>query len=204
MTAEKPAPAKPPHRALRRLWEAMTGVYGEKWPRAYGDSPQDEAGELTPTGRTWEAGLAGVALDGIGRGIEACMVSASPWVPTLPEFRALCFGIPTLAAIQLEFRGVGERSRYGAAVWQLVDAERWRMAGPDKRDALLLSAYELTREHVLRGGELPELPALYVEAPKTAPPSPPNPEKRKRAIREAADALGVPVRDGKAAAAGDS
>ena len=202
-TPAKPDPVKPPARALRRLWEAMTGIYGEKWPRAYGESPQDDDGALTATGKAWGTGLAGIDMAGIGRALEACMVSASPWVPTLPEFRALCFSIPSLAAVQLEYRGLAERTRFGMGVWQLIDADRWRMAGPEKRDALLAAAYDLTREHVIRGGDLPELPVACVEAPPPPAPKPPDPAKREAAIREACDALGVRRVTGKDAASGE-
>lgn len=200
-SASAPAVKQPPGR-LRRLWEAMTGIYGEKWPRAYGDSPQDDDGELTPTGKTWAHGLAGMTGAQIGAGLEACMVSASPWVPTLPEFRAMCVGIPALSLIQLEFRDLAPRSPFGLAVWQLIDADRWRMGNGERRDHLITCAYELTREHVLRGGDLPELPAATLEAPKPAPPKS-DPVARERAIREA-ERLVRGMRDGKSAAAGDA
>lgn len=168
----------------------MTGIYGEKWPRAYGDAPQDETGELTPTGRAWAHGLAGLAGQQIATGIEACIVSASPWVPTLPEFRAACFGVPALSLVQLEFRNVAPRTPFGLAVWALIDGERWRLAPPDKRDHLVVCAYELTREHVIRGGQLPELPAATLEAPKKEAPKPADPAVAARAVATIRELLG--------------
>jgi hypothetical protein len=152
-------------RVIERLWERMGEIYGHRWPSSYGDDP------LTGAGRTWAKGLAGLSAEQIGDGVSACMASAEPWPPTLPEFRALCLGIPSLSTVRQELRpGAATRSRFALEVWSRIDSWRFRQANADEAGRLIRDAYETAREHVMRGGALPDLPIAELEGQAAAPP----------------------------------
>lgn len=136
----------------------MAEIYGHRWTSAYGETADD-----CGAGETWAKGLAGVTGEQLGEGLKACVASADPWPPTLPEFRARCLGIPPLAQVRLELRGSSRsRSRFTLQVWQSIDSYRFKQASSEQSDRLLRDAYELAREHVMRGGELPELPVAAI------------------------------------------
>jgi hypothetical protein len=75
-----------PDEALRRLWEAMAGIYGHLWTSAFGDDANSKTGLL------WARGLGGFNPMQVKRGLDACLVAGKPHPPSLPEFRALCLG----------------------------------------------------------------------------------------------------------------
>ena len=85
-----------PENVVHRLWSRMAEVYGQKWTSAFG------VDATTGAGATWAKGLAGISAAQIGAGIAAAMSSADPWPPSLPQFRALCLGIPDFAVVQYE------------------------------------------------------------------------------------------------------
>lgn len=164
----------------------MAEIYGHRWTAAYGESAEEGAGG------TWAKGLSGLSVQQIGAGIGACIASADPWPPTLPEFRAKCLGIPPLAAVRLDADKVDP---FTVLVWQNLDGYRYRQASSDQADRLLREAYELAREHVMRGGELPNV-AGAIEQEKRKP-KPADPAVAEAAMREARELL-----DRKTAAAG--
>jgi hypothetical protein len=57
------------------------------------------------------------------------------------------------------------------------------MGSPETRDKLIAGSYGLAREHVMRGGELPQLAEAVLAAADPEKPAP-NPELRNRAIAE--------------------
>ena len=142
---------------MRRLWQRMAEIYGHRWTSGYG---VDAAGEA---GATWAKGLAGLLPAQIAHGLESTLSASDDWPPTLPRFRALCMGVPSFAAVRTELDR-GERSRFGMLVWANLDTYRYRMCDADKSDRILRDAYELAREHVLRGGTLPDLPVAAIAA----------------------------------------
>ncbi len=146
----------------------MAEIYGHRWTAAYGESADEGAGE------TWAKGLAGLSVQHVAAGIGACIASADPWPPTLPEFRAKCLGIPPLAAVRLD----GERADpFTVLVWSYLDGYRYRAVSADQADRMLREAYELAREHVMRGGDLPKIAAAIAQDdPK--PPVELTPEER--------------------------
>lgn len=71
-------------------------IYGHRWPSAYG--LQDDG--------TWLTGLGDVTPKQVGIGLEKCRISAEPWPPTLPEFRAMCLPAKRLTAAHSETAGL--------------------------------------------------------------------------------------------------
>lgn len=172
-SAETPLAPLPPT-PLRTLWLRMAEIYGHRWTTAYGDDPELGAGD------TWAKGLAGVTPGQLAEGLKASIASADPWPPTLPDFRARCLGIPPLASVRLD---AGKASSFTRLVWQNLDGHRYRQASADQADRLLREAYDLAREHVMRGGRLPEPAAGEIEQ-EERPFVPADPAKAAAAIEE--------------------
>lgn len=150
----KPAPAA----AIDALWVAMADCYGHRWVSAYGADPRAGAGG------TWARGLSGLTPQQIGQGVDSCIAGAYAWPPTLPEFRALCLGVPPFAAVRAE---TSRSEPFTRLVWQYLDGHRYRNSSADVADRMMREAYELAREHVMRGGELPkDSEAIEHEEPK--------------------------------------
>jgi hypothetical protein len=176
-----------PAPVMCRLWHRMGAIYGHRWSSAYGEdaTARGEAGEV------WAKGLAGLTARQIGDGISAAMASADPWPPTLPEFRALCLGIPAFATVAHQIaRPAPEQSRFVRLVWQYIDGWRFGQASTQESERMLRSAYEVAREHVMRGGALPE-PSPAIEAPKPRPIRPASEDVVRTEMQRIADALGA-------------
>lgn len=141
----------------------MAEIYGHRWISAYGEDPEGSAA------LTWGKGLAGMSGAQLAAGLAACVASAEPWPPTLPEFRALCLGIPSLAAVKLELRGEGVRSGFTVLVGSLLDGARFRAAPADQADRLLQEAYQLARTQVMCGGQIPAAAGGKLQKPAPAP-----------------------------------
>jgi hypothetical protein len=167
----------------------MADVFGHRWISAYGADPQGGAGQ------TWAAGLAGLTPPQIAAGVDACMVSADPWPPTLPQFRAMCLGIPAFPAVRARLGDFLRRREsvvvdpFDRLVWQHLDTYRVRQVSADQADRLIRDAYDIAREHVMRGGELPE-PSVEIEH-KAEPVKPVPPEEAAKRIEAIKAELGV-------------
>lgn len=173
---------------MRTLWRRMAEIYGQRWTAAYGEDAVSGAGD------TWAKGLVGITPQQLARGLEACITRADPWPPTLPEFRALCLGIPTLLQVREDLARQGEqRMPFTRLVWSRLDAWAYRHADGREAERLLREAYTDAREAVMRGEPLPP-PPLEIEH-KPEPPKPATPEVARRALDEARAALGLPPRD---------
>jgi hypothetical protein len=141
---------------MRTLWQRMAEIYGHRWTSAYGDDAGKGAGV------TWAKGLAGITAEQMKTGVESVLVAADPWPPSLPEFRAMCLAVPSLAAIRAEQRANGKPSAFMRLLHQHLDHYRMRHADADKADRMFREAYETAREHVMRGGALPPEPVAYI------------------------------------------
>lgn len=158
---------------VETLWARMAAIYGHRWTSSYGDDPAGMVGD------TWAAGLSGLTGGQLARGLEACVASSDPWPPSLPDFRARCVGVPPLASVRLD---TDKANPFTRLVWQNLDSYRYRQAPADQADRLLREAYELAREHVMRGGALPEV-AGEIEQ-ENRKPVPASPERAAAAIAE--------------------
>lgn len=164
-------------REIDALWITMADIYGHKWVSSFGADPEKGAGA------TWAAALGDLSRRQLGIGIDACRVSADPWPPTLPQFRAMCLGIPTLAAVRLDR---DKATPFTRLVWQHLDGYRMRQASADAADRMLREAYELAREHVMRGGSLPEDPVAAITDDTDRKPQVPQTEAERLARIKAA------------------
>lgn len=175
--------AIPTPEMLSRLWLRMQACYGHRWASSYGTLPVADDGTLTLAGDTWAQGLAGMGEAQLRTGLRACITSADPWPPTLPEFRALCLAIPPLAEVRPELaRPPERRSAFATLVLSHLDRYRWRTVDASQGERLVREAYAAARRHLLEGGALPGQPAAL-------PPPPPGTPASEETAREALDAI---------------
>lgn len=168
--------------SLRTLWERMAEVYGHRWTSSFGEDAGSGAGA------TWARGLGGLTRRHLAAGMSACIASADPWPPTLPEFRARCLGIPPVASVRLDVERVNPFSQL---VWQHLDGYRYRQAPADQADRMLREAYELAREHVMRGGTLPAVRGRLEHSTAPAAVVPGTREAREARTQRARDEAGI-------------
>ena len=170
---------------IRRVWLRMTEIYGHKWTSAFGDDAMVGAGE------TWAKALRDLTGSQLAVGIEDCAVSVDPWPPTLPQFRAMCLGIPDLPTVIREMRAKGShRSQFTALVWSYIDSYRYRQSTTEQADRQARDAYDAARDHVMRGGALPEPAAGEIEH-VTEPRKPCDDGVARDALAKAAASLGM-------------
>lgn len=167
------------------LWFHFSTIYPHRWTSAMGVDPRGHQGKV------WATALATLTRDQIDAGLEACRNSADEWPPSLPAFKAACYEIPPLAAVKLEMRSQGLRSLFTHMVWRFIDSTAYAAAHGDKADRMLRDAYELAREHVMRGGDVPAAPAGAIEQEEkprwVAPPV----ERRSEILERARRAAGL-------------
>ena len=177
-----PVAAEPPAIWLRRIWERMTALYGHAWVSVHGVTPHDKAGALSMSGDTWGRALAGLSAQQIAAGIEACVAEGAEFPPSAPRFRAMCLGVPSLAAVRSELRH-GESPPFARAVWAELDSFHYRQASAEQADRLLRDAYELVRDRVMRGEALPVPPSAVIPH-EIRKPTPATPEQRAQHVAE--------------------
>lgn len=149
-----------PRSLLDELWARMAASYGHTWTSQY-DADDSEIGvaarELAYA--HWSEALAGVSSTQMLAGLRADLNRGSEWPPSAALFRALCFGIPAFSSVRYEMtHAEAPRTPFGLQCWRFVDAFRLRTADQREADRLARDAYELAREYVMTGGELPPVP----------------------------------------------
>lgn len=150
-----------------------------------------EAGDLTDAGAVWQQGLMGLNRQQVAEGLRRSLMSAEPWPPTLPEFRARCLGIPSLAQVQLLLSKCESQDTEAAAfcrlVWRFLDGHRFTWAEAEDADRMLREAYKLAREYRMELGPLPAKPAAaisFIKQPKPTRASQETADKHKRKLAE--------------------
>lgn len=194
-TNSSPELKKPRDAAMLRFWKRMSAIYGHKWTSAFGESPFGEDGTPTIAGDTWQRGLTGIPESSIADGLQAALMSADGWPPTLPAFRALCFDIPAFSVVRREVSSSmitdfqASRSGFTKITLSRLDTYRWKRMDQDKGDRLLREAYDEAVQYILEGGQLPEeYLAIPKEMPKYVEPER-TPEEQARAERVAQEAI---------------
>lgn len=173
-------------RLVTLLWVRMSQIYGHRWTSSYSDDPAGGAAQ------TWARGLAGLDAKQIAQGVERCLIGDYDWPPTLPEFRKLCFGIPTLSSVlaDVQFPTDGKPTPFIRLVWRFIDAYNLKRLSMQEADREIKRAYEKAREHVMQGKPLPEEPiaAIEHEEPERKPAAP---EVARAALAEMAAKLRI-------------
>jgi hypothetical protein len=170
----------------RSLWAAMADLYGHKWASSYGDDPESD------TAATWAKTLADLSPQQLADGLRACATNPDPWPPSLPEFRARCFGVPPVHVTKAEMLGRIEPSPFTRLAWTFTDSYALRHADAKTADRLIREAHDMACRHVMSGGPLPEKPVAAIEQHEAPKPKPAAPETAKAALDRLAAMLGQP------------
>lgn len=160
---------------LRRLWERMIATYGHAWTSANGLQPQRDDGTLTIAGQTWATVIADLDGSQVATGLKSCLLSGREFPPKPGQFRLMCLGDPSEADVLAELNATdAKRSGFARLVWQRIDSYAWRHASPDRREAMVRTAYAWATEYRARGGLLPPEPAAELghDAPVRGPITP--------------------------------
>jgi hypothetical protein len=162
------------------LWASMGSTYGAKWTQQYG---VDVKG---PQACKWRDGLEDIDRQQLLAALDADVKRGSAFVPTLPEFRALCLAIPSVFFVRQEIdaqaRAMNSHQTpprmtpFARLTWQLIDSYKYRHGTDSACDAMFKRAYDGAREHVMDGGDLPQEPVALIEQAK--PANAPKPPKR--------------------------
>lgn len=150
----------------------MTEIYGQKWPREYGDTPLP----------AWEDAISELSNQQIRFGLKCCKTSGKEWPPSLPLFLEYCnpkpedLGIPLLdpafreacqAAAKLQYNG---EHTFSHPVVQIAmrNSGTWNLTNLPSTDAMSIFRlqYECLVKRVLSGE------SLDFEAPKALPAKP--------------------------------
>lgn len=170
---------------LDDLWTRMAAMYGHTWVSQYTAEPHGVAGD------TWAAVLAGLTGAQIAAGMRSCAASGEAWPPSAPRFRAWCLSVPEFPTVRAELMARnGTRTPFARLVWQHVDGFRFRTVAAEQGDRMLREAYDAARDHVMRGGALPEPAAGEIEH-VTEPRKPCDDGVARDALAKAAASLGM-------------
>lgn len=179
---------------LERIWSVLIGIYGHKFTTNFGDAPILEDGN--GAGRQWAVTLQGLSRSQIESGLEASHFRVDEWPPTATEFRMLCLGIPSLAAVRQDLaKDSRERMPFTRLTWEFIDGYNFGRSDQDKANRMLRDAYDLAREHVMAGGALPEGPVNYLEQAAKERPTPATDEKVRAVMADIANVLGADPAD---------
>lgn len=179
-----------------RLRAQLAFRYGHAWDSQYGVT-DDEAERMLYA--EWTTTLAGLDEADIERGLAADALRGDEWPISVPAFAALCRGIPSLAKVQHvmarmardEAHVSAARSPFLRLVWSKLDVYQYRRATRAESVRLIAGAYELAREHVMRGRPLPAAAEAAIGAEKPSKPTPASPEVAARYLAEMGRIVGA-------------
>jgi hypothetical protein len=174
---------------MDEIWMRMASRYGHAWVSQYGAEPDGIAAA------EWRDTLAGLTAAQIREGFDADRSRGEQWPPSSTQFRAMCLGIPSLAAIRDEIRQLSDPygnphvSRFARGVWSRISAYNYRNGTGKQQDGMLRDAFELTRTFVMEGGTLPVDPVGYIAPAAKEPHKPAPPEVAKSHLDKIAELL---------------
>jgi hypothetical protein len=141
---------------LDNFWRKMLALFGHTWASQYGTSPAGIGAD------TWSAALADVSPAQLANGLRETLAAGTEFPPSAPRFRAMCFGIPSLASVKYLMRA-HQFDRFVVLVHSRLDTYVFARADQKTADRLLAEAYEVAKDYVMRGGALPPIPAGQIE-----------------------------------------
>lgn len=127
----------------------MALIYGYAWTSQYGESSGGVGGEA------WGRALAGLTVTQIGDAIQSCEAVADDFPPSMPKFRRMALGVPSLAKAKDDVRN-GRTTGFTRLLWRYMDPHHYRNASHKDADRMIHDAYELASEALMRGEPMPE------------------------------------------------
>lgn len=126
----------------------MTLTYGHAWVSMYGDRASGDAGKL------WAETLSTLTVAQIKTGLEAC-ARGGEWPPSMPKFRLLAIGVPSLAQAKHDLR-TGNTTPFSKVMWRFLDGFVYRQATYRDADRMAGEAYEMAVAALTGGETLPD------------------------------------------------
>jgi len=171
---------------MRTLWIRMAEIYGHRWTSAYGDDPNKGAA------LTWAKGLEHIAPAQLAHGLTTAITSADGWPPTLPEFRSMCLGIPSIAVVRYAMGHPGETiSPFMRQFWAYLNGAEYNSGDEYRCERAVKEAYELASEHVMQGKALPPAAAAALGHTKREKPVRASDETARHHLDEIRKQLGI-------------
>jgi hypothetical protein len=138
-------------RKFAEFFAVMSGVYGHKWVAQYGNQPD------AISARVWNDGLDGLTLAQIATAVRYYKNQsvADAWPPSLPEFRGVALGVPTLAKAKHDLR-TGNATPFSKVMFRFLDGYVFKQASYKDADRMAAEAYELAVACVTGGEPMPD------------------------------------------------
>jgi hypothetical protein len=138
-------------RKFAEFFAVMSGIYGHKWVAQYGNEPDGISA------RVWNDGLDGLTLPQIANAVRYYKNTSvtAVWPPSLPEFRSVALGVPTLAKVKHDLR-TGTATPFIKILWRFIDGYRWKQASYEAADRMAAEAYELAVACLTGGEPMPD------------------------------------------------
>jgi hypothetical protein len=172
-----------PQSTVDEFWLQMGSLYGDTWPRQFGESPRG------PGARGWAIELGMLTPEQIRHGLAQVYLAGGEWPPSAPGFRRMALGIPRFGVVRLELRTKGStRSPFTLLTWSYLDGYLFARASNEDADRQLREAYAMACDHVLQGGALPE-ERLELGTPEPRKRHPASDECARRYLQAIADML---------------
>lgn len=166
----------------------MAAMFPHAWTSGQGDSPSGTAG------KTWATALSGVTPMQLAVGLQETLMLARDFPPSAGRFRALCFGIPTLSVTKVLMKR-REPHQFVALLYQNLDMYVFTRLDQRSSDRMLAEAYDASVDHVMRGGEMPDVDAKRLEAPSAREHKPASEETVKANLDAIKDLLDAKERE---------
>lgn len=133
------------------FFAVMLGIFGHKWTLHYGDDPSGISA------RVWKDGLAGLNLKQIAEAIRHYKNASvtDSWPPSLPDFRRVAMGIPSLAKAKHDLR-TGNTTPFSKVMWRFLDGFVYRQASYRDADRMAGEAYEMAVAALTGGEAMPD------------------------------------------------
>lgn len=178
---------------MRTLWIRMAEIYGHRWTSAYGDDPNHGAA------LTWAKGLQHMTPAQLAHGLSSALSSVDGWPPTLPEFRAMCLDIPTMASVRYRMAHPGDTvSPFMRLFWSFLNGAEYNSGDEYRCERAVKEAYELASEHVMQGKALPEPAAAAITHTRREKPVPASDDTVKHHLEQIRRQLGMGEEEGSA------
>lgn len=144
----------------------MAARFGHAWVSQYGDDPNGMAGHA------WNQDLQGLSRAQIDAGVAALRDEPSEFPPNPGQFRAMCFGIPSFASVNVEIltKTSPHRSPFARMVWAQIDGYAHRHATARDAERMRRDAYAEASRRVMAGEALPGPISGELELQGTPPP----------------------------------
>lgn len=103
---------------MPQFFARMEHLYGHRWTTNYGKAVNGK-GELTLAAKQWAHDLADFPPHAILRAMKRLESEYREWPPTVPQFKALCLDLPTLAQV------LDRKNDYGPACAEIRKSLDW-------------------------------------------------------------------------------